>query len=157
MPQARFRVDGVVDVERYLFLLFGVRAIDRPVVSDDAGDWIPWHPAEGALDTVTVESAGEDHTVQVTLSAWDSAPEFESAEWDSVREISVLVGNQGIEPSGLTSGLTGQRLEIPSGTYRMRVCCRGRAEIAARLDSQQWDADEWLEGIEVYRFDFWKI
>ncbi|MEV0445566.1 hypothetical protein AB0I84_12200 [Streptomyces spectabilis] len=100
---------------------------------------------------VDISSAGHIHTVEVMAQVWDGSPPAEEASaWDvqDEAEFESLSGDVAVWTP--TMGRTDDLIELGSkGSWRVRVHCTGRAEVASLRDSE-----EDVVGVERYLVQF---
>ena len=97
---------------------------------------------EGAVGVGTVRNM----RVTVNVEVFSREPSLESSEWDLVNECSISVQSGRLVIAGCTDYFpSAKRIEVPSGTYRVRVCYGNLNSVSA----------DGLEGSDHYRLQLW--
>lgn len=103
---------------------------------------------------VDVSSAGHIHTAAVKVQVWDGAPPAEDASaWDVRDEAGFESVSGDVAVWTPTLGRTDDLIELGrKGSWRVRVHCAGRDEVAALRGSE-----EPVVGVERYLVQFFPV
>ncbi|MEU7581010.1 hypothetical protein AB0B50_25790 [Streptomyces sp. NPDC041068] len=102
---------------------------------------------------VDVSSAGDTHTVAMTVQVWDGAPPGEDdSAWDAHGEARFESESGDVAIWTPSLGRTDDLVELGGkGSWRVRVYCAGRAVVAAQRESE-----EPVAGVERYLVQFFR-
>ncbi|MGW0531114.1 hypothetical protein [Streptomyces sp. NPDC003032] len=100
---------------------------------------------------VDVTSAGHIHTAEVLVQVWDGPPPAEDVTaWDAYAEAEIESMSGDVAVWTPTMGRTDELIKLGrKGSWRVRVHCVGRAEVAALRNSE-----ESVVGVERYLVQF---
>lgn len=100
---------------------------------------------------VDVCSAGHTHTAAVTVQVWDGSPPAEDdSAWDAQGEVGFESVSGDVAVWTPSLGRTDDLIALGAkGSWRVRVCCAGRAEVAEMRESE-----ESIVGVERYLVQF---
>ncbi|MFJ8197151.1 hypothetical protein [Streptomyces sp. NPDC096152] len=114
----------------------------------DTGVFLSTHP--GRLD---ITSGGHTHTATVDIEVWDGpAPMQDAAGWDEQAEADFESTSGQVAVWSMLTGRSEDVITLADcgGSWRVRVCCVGRAEAAALSEGEGTGY-----GVERYLIQFW--
>ncbi|MFD5704208.1 hypothetical protein [Streptomyces lasiicapitis] len=113
----------------------------------EAGPFLSARP--GRLDFT---SGGHTHTAGLTVEVWDTEPSAPVGDWEESVLTEITSASGQLEVGGVAGGPMPEpiRLSDQAHTWRVRVVCAGRAEVAeqTRLGVPE-------DVVERYVFQFW--
>ncbi|WP_282790872.1 hypothetical protein [Streptomyces sp. CC224B] len=102
----------------------------------------------GRLD---ITSAAHTHTATLTVEVWDQEPAPPPGDWEETALTEIACTSGKLEVGGVTNGPMPDPIHLAdhAGTWRVRITCTGRAEVA------ELAKHEAVEGVERYVLQFW--
>lgn len=124
---------------------------DLPIpFPDDFAQGVFLNAFPGRLD---IYSAGHTHTAAVDVEVWDGQPPAQgSADWDEQAEADFESTSGEVAVWSMSLGRADDVITLADsgGSWRVRVCCRGRADAEALSEGEGTG-----EGVERYLVQFW--